>query len=74
MATNYPSGLDTTSDLPTSSGVGANLSNFPHSDLHGNANDAIIAIQTELGTAPSGSFSTVAARLAAMSVDKLSPI
>lgn len=43
--------------------MGANLSTFPHSTLHGNANDAIIAIETELGVAPSDTFSTVKARL-----------
>lgn len=68
MATNYPAGLDTTADLPASGGVGANLSTFPHSTLHGNANDAIIAIETELGVAPSGSETTVKARL-----DRITP-
>jgi hypothetical protein len=62
MTTGYPVALDTTATHPTNSGVGAQLSTFPHSVLHGNANDAIIAIETELGTAPSGSFSTVKSR------------
>lgn len=66
MATNYPAALDTTATLPASAGVGANLSTFPHSTLHGNADDAIIAVETELGVAPSDSFSTVKARLDAM--------
>lgn len=43
--------------------MGANLSTFPHSTLHGNANDAIVAIETELGLSPSDTFSTVKARL-----------
>lgn len=63
MASNYPASLDTTATLPAAGGVGANLSTFPHSTLHGNADDAIIAVETELGVAPSGSFSTVKARL-----------
>lgn len=46
--------------------MGANLSTFPHSTLHGNADDAIIAIETELGLAPSDTFSTVKARLDAI--------
>lgn len=68
MASNYPAALDTTATLPAAGGVGANLSTFPHSAHHGNANDAIIAIETELGTAPSGTLSTVKARL-----DKIAP-
>lgn len=63
MASNYPASLDTTATLPAAAGVGANLSTFPHSTLTGNVNDAVIAIETELGTAPSGTFSTVKARL-----------
>lgn len=62
MASNFPAALDTTATLPAAGGVGANLSTFPHSALHGNVDDAVIAIETELGTAPSGSFSTVKAR------------
>lgn len=62
MTTGYPNALDTTATHPTNSGVGAQLSTFPHSVLHGNVNDAVIAIETELGTAPSGSFATVKSR------------
>lgn len=68
MASNYPASLDTTATLPAAAGVGANLSTFPHSALHGNADDAIIAIETALGTAPQGTLSTVKARL-----DKIAP-
>jgi hypothetical protein len=68
MASNYPASLDTTTTLPAAAGVGANLSIFPHSALHGNADDAIIAIETELGVAPSGSDTTVVARL-----DRIAP-
>lgn len=62
MTTGYPGALDTTATHPAAAGVGANLGTFPHSALHGNANDAIIAIQTELGVNPSGASSSVAAR------------
>lgn len=37
-----------------------------HASQHANANDAIEAIQAELGTDPAGSESTVAARIAAI--------
>lgn len=68
MASNYPASLDTTATLPAAGSVGANLSTFPHSTLHGNADDAIIAIETELGVAPSGAETTVKARL-----DRITP-
>jgi hypothetical protein len=68
VASNFPASLDTTATLPAVGGVGANLSTFPHSTLHGNANDAIIAIETELGVAPSGAETTVKARL-----DRITP-
>lgn len=63
MASNYPASLDTTATLPSAGAVGANLSTFPHSALTGNVNDAVIAIETELGVAPSGTETTVKARL-----------
>lgn len=46
-----------------------NLGTFPHSAVNGNANDAIIAIETELGLTPSGAFSTVAARFTDIEAD-----
>lgn len=69
MASAYPAALDTTATLPSAGAVGANLSTFPHSALTGNVNDAVIAIQTELGTAPSGADTTVKARL-----DRITPV
>lgn len=69
MASNYPTSLDTTATLPSAAGVGANLSTFPHSALTGNVNDAVIAIETELGVAPSGADTTVKARL-----DRITPV
>lgn len=63
MATNYPTALDTITNLPAAAGVGTNLATFPHSTLHGNANDALRAIETELGIDPSGTFASVKLRL-----------
>ena len=59
MATNYPGALDSL----TNPSAGDALTSPSHSAQHANANDAIEAIETELGTTPSGSESTVAARL-----------
>ena len=67
MPSNYPAALDTTTNLPAAGGVGVNLNTFPHSVLHGNVDDAVRAIETELGVDPSGtSFTTVKARLDAV--------
>lgn len=59
MATSYPGALDDFADpTPTS------RQNAPsHAGQHKNANDAIEAIEAELGTHPSGTESTVKARL-----------
>ena len=59
MATNYPGSLDNFTN-PTS----ASPINSPsHADQHSNANDAIEAIEGELGTNPKGAKATVKARL-----------
>ena len=59
MATNYPNSLDNFTN-PTS----ASPINSPsHSEQHSNANDAIEAIEGELGTNPKGAKATVKARL-----------
>ena len=62
MATNYPGAIDSL----TNPSAGDALTSPSHSAQHANANDAIEAIETELGTTPSGSESTVAARLTAI--------
>lgn len=63
MAT-YPNALVTTTQIPN---PGANLSGPPeHDDLHNLTRDEVIAIEAELGVAPSGSSSTVRARLDGM--------
>lgn len=60
MATNYPAGLDEYADPA----AGQRQNNPSHSGLHKNHNDAIEAIERELGTNPSGSEPTVKDRLA----------
>lgn len=62
MATNYPGAVDSL----TNPAAGDALNSPSHAAQHANANDAIEAMQTELGTTPSGSETTVAARLAAI--------
>lgn len=59
MSTSYPAGLDTFTN-PTSSDT---LDSPSHSQQHSDANDAIEAIQAELGTDPAGSYATVKARI-----------
>ncbi len=62
MTTSYPGGLDALTNPAT----GDPLSSPSHAGQHANANDAIEAIEAELGTNPSSSESTVAARLTAI--------
>ena len=66
MATNYPASLDTFTN-PTSTDALDSVS-VPHAGQHDNLNDAVLAIETELGVAPSDTYSTVKARL-----DSISP-
>jgi hypothetical protein len=61
VATSYPGSLDSWSN-PTST-TAMNNASFYHDELHSNHNDAIEAIEGELGTNPSGSYATVKARL-----------
>lgn len=63
MVAQYPTALVTTANIAN---AGANLSTNPHSSLHDNMRDEIVAIEAELGTAPSAAFSTVTARLNSM--------
>ena len=64
MATNYPSGLDSLSNP-----AGSDALSTGHASQHANANDAIEAIETELGTDPSGASATVKARFEAIEAD-----
>lgn len=61
MPTNYPSGLDAFSNPLSTNKL--NDAGVIHSEQHTNANDAIEAIEAELGLNPKGSSATVAARL-----------
>ena len=62
MTTAYPSGIDNFTN-PTSTDT-LSSATVPHASEHANANDAIKAIETELGTNPKGSYASVSARLA----------
>lgn len=61
MATQYPNSFDNFTNPTVNDRL--NSATVPHADQHANANDAIEAIQAELGTNPSGSFLTVDARI-----------
>ena len=67
MATSYPNALDNFTN-PTSTDT-LNSATVPHADQHANTNDAIEAIQAELGLNPKGIFNTVKARLDANAND-----
>lgn len=62
MSTNYPGALDTTTQLKDNA-VDATTMATTHAGAHNNLSDAVIAVETELGTNPSGTYSTVAANL-----------
>lgn len=72
MATAYPGGLDNFTN-PTASDT-LNSATVPHAEQHANANDAIEAIEGELGTNPSGAYSTVKDRLDAIGTTVTAPI
>ena len=61
MATNYPSGLDSLSNP-----AGSDALSTGHAAQHANANDAIEAIEGELGLNPRGGSATVKARIDAI--------
>ena len=67
MATNYPNALDAFTN-PTSTDT-LDSATVPHASQHTDINDAVEAIEAELGTLPKGSFATVKARLDAQSSD-----
>ena len=63
MSTSYPNSLDNfTNPAGTDRLDGA----VTHAQAHSNLNDAVEAVETELGTTPSGSFASVANRLASV--------
>lgn len=64
MPTGYPTSID--SFINPSPLDDLDSASVPHDVQHANANDAIHAIEDELGTDPSGAYATVAARIAAV--------
>lgn len=61
MTSAYPGSLDSFNN-PTGT-TKTDATGYEHATQHANANDAIEAIQAELGTTPSGSYATVKERL-----------
>lgn len=61
MATSYPSSLDSFTN-PTGTDT-LDSATVPHAGQHDNINDAVVAIETELGTLPKGTYASVKARL-----------
>jgi hypothetical protein len=64
VASSYPGALDSLAN-PTASDAMDSVT-VPHADQHADANDAIEAVQAELGTDPAGASATVKARLDAL--------
>jgi hypothetical protein len=64
MGTNYPNSIDAFINPTPEDDL--NSTTVPHDQQHANANDAIEAIETILGINPTGSFSTVKDRRAAI--------
>lgn len=58
MATNFPGSLDDTSVLKDDA-VDATLTETTHANAHNNIADAVIAVETALGTNPKGSYADV---------------
>lgn len=67
MTTSYPGGIDAFTN--PDNGAGDTLDSIPHDDQHANANDAIEAIENELGTDPSGVAASVKARIENVETD-----
>lgn len=63
MTTNYPSALDDGTILGSAYND-STPTETEHAEQHNNLADAVIAVETELGVNPSGSFASVVARLA----------
>ena len=61
MTTSYPNGFDSFVDPQATDTLDS--ATVPHHAQHANANDAINAIETELGINPSGTYNTVTDRL-----------
>jgi len=61
VTTSYPTTLDSFTN-PTATDT-LDSATVPHAAQHDNINDAVLAIETELGTLPKGSYTNVKARL-----------
>lgn len=61
MSSQYPNSYDNFVN-PTATDT-LNSSTVPHAQQHANLNDAVEAIENELGLNPSGSYQTVEARI-----------
>jgi hypothetical protein len=66
MTTSYPTGLDSFTNPTATDELDDSVGGRTHSAMHGDANDAIEAIEGELGLSPSGGSATVVARLDAL--------
>jgi hypothetical protein len=62
MASSYPGALDSFTNPTSTDAMDASAALY-HDVQHANVNDAIEAVQAELGTDPAGTFTTVKARL-----------
>lgn len=62
MAAIFPSGIVSTTQLPTRSDASAMGPNV-HSNDHNQIRDELVAVETELGTNPKGTRASVKARL-----------
>jgi hypothetical protein len=63
MATSYPGGIDSFNNPSAAGGDNLNTAGVIHDVQHANVNDAVEAIETELGINPSGGSLDVATRL-----------
>lgn len=69
MTTSYPGGLDSFTNPTGADDQGTAVGGRTHSQMHADINDAVEAMQAELGTQPSGASVDVAARLSAIEAD-----
>jgi hypothetical protein len=69
MSTNYPNSIDNFTN-PTSTDS-LSSTTVPHHQQHADVNDAVEAIQGELGVNPSGPYNTVKARIEGLESDIL---
>ena len=61
MPTNYPGALDTIGSTLPDNKANSTLTVDDHASHHNNLADAVIAVETVLGTSPARSYSTVPA-------------